>query len=171
MTLKLLFTRILFLIAIFTCICTKTTFGQNDVKARLNHPFGTLLKMKVEIVDGDILNKKYYQGSFLFKIKSIDSTGLPEAIMMEFKDETGKFPNGVFQLYKYVKGKEAGVISSEETTQLKKGYVGKQFMIVAYETGEFTGIPKEYFKYQPVRQDLSFHFKNYLIVVAVAEDN
>jgi hypothetical protein len=145
------FSRFLFLtISIF--LFTKTSFSQDsdvskyDVKEKLGYPFGTLLKMKVEIFDGNNLNDKYHQSSFLFRIKSIDSIALPETVIMEFKDETGKF-------------------SSDYNEKLKK-YVGKEFTIVAYETGEFSGIPKGYFKYQPVRQDFGFHFKNYLIVVA-----
>lgn len=143
--------RFLFLMTSI-CLFTKTSFCQDSdapkyiVQEKLGHPFGTFLKMKVEIFDGNKLNDKYHQSSFLFRIKSVDSIVLSKVVIMEFKDETGKF-------------------SSEYNGKLKK-YVGKEFIIVAYETGEFTGIPNGYFKYQPVRQDFGFHFKNYLIVVA-----
>jgi hypothetical protein len=37
---------------------------------------------------------------------------------------------------------------------------------MAYESGNFTGVPNSYFDYQPVRQDQGFHFRHYLIVVS-----
>jgi hypothetical protein len=170
MTSKLFLTRTLFLIVI-ACISVKTTFGQNQVKARLGLAFGTLVKMKVEIVDGDKLNDKYHQSTFLFKVKSVDSIVLTQPITIEFKDETGKFPCDEFQLYKLIYGKETGEISQEESRELKKKYVGKEFEVVAYETGEFTGIPDGYFKYQPVRQDMAFHFKTYLVIIGLPDKN
>jgi hypothetical protein len=154
------------------CVSTNTVFGQNTdkpkytIKEKLNYPFGSLLKMKVEIFDGDLLNDKIHEGSFLFKIKSVDSISLSNTILMEFRDETDKFPQDDFELYKYLYGKDIGEISSHESKKMRKEYVGREFNIVAYETGEFTGIPNGYFKYQPVRQDVGFHFKNYLVVVA-----
>ena len=159
-------------VTIISCNSPKASNKQDNnksnssVKERLNHPFGTLLKLTVEIVDGDLLASKGLEGSFLFKIKSVDSIALSNTILMEFKDETGKFPNEVFGLHKYLYGNDVGQIPSDEYKKMKKKYVGHEFNIVAYETGEFTGVPDGYFKYQRVRQDVGFGFMNYLIVVA-----
>ena len=122
--------------------------------------------MNIEIIDGDKLDDKGYEGSFLFKIKSVDSIKLSKPIIIELKDETGKFPTDVFQLYKYLYGRETGAPTSDTTEKMKKEYVGKTFKVVAYETGEFSGVPDNYFKYQPVRQDRGFYFRHYIIVVA-----
>ena len=160
------------LIIYFACFSSKMSFGQDTirpkqvVKEKLTVPFGTLVKMNVEIVDGEELNDKGHQGSFLFRVKSVDSVILSKPIMFEFKDETGKFPNDEFELYKYLYGKKIGAISSDQIENMKKKYVGKEFNIVAFETGEFIGIPNGYFKYQEVRQDYGFHFRHYIIVVA-----
>jgi hypothetical protein len=161
------------LLIIFGPVLARTTFGQDTAKAknaiteRFAYPFGTLLKMKVEILDGESLNDKIHESDFLFKIKSVDSISLRETVIMEFRDETGKFPDDEFKLYKYLYGKETGKLSSRASQKMKKEYVGNEYNIVAYETGEFTGIPNGYFKYQPVMQGTAFHFKNYLVVIAV----
>ena len=136
------------------------------IEERLPVPFGTVVKMKVIIVDGEELNDKGHQSSFLLKVMSVDGITLSKPVIIEFEDETGKFPNGVFELYKYLKGKEAHSISSEESDKIKKKYVGKEFDIAGYETGKFTGIPRGYGKYQPERQDYGFHFRHYIIVIA-----
>jgi hypothetical protein len=142
------------------------TLKPTQIKERLNVPFGTLVKMKVEIVDGEKLNDKYHEGNFLFRIKTVDSIAVPGSMIIDFKDETGKFPTDEFELYKYLYGKEAKEITSSESKKMKKNYVGQNFTIMAYEAGEFAGVPKDYFKYQPVRQDFGFHFRHLIIVVA-----
>ena len=85
---------------------------------------------------------------------------------MTFVDETGEFANDNFELYKLTYGKNASSISGKQINKMKEKYVGKKFVLMAYETGQFTGMPKNYFKYRPIRADRNFHFKNYLIVVA-----
>ena len=137
-----------------------------SVKELLNHPFGTLLKLSVQIIDGDSLDSKGLASSFVFRVKSIDGVALSDTILMEFKDETDKFPNDVVELSKYLYGDDRGRSSFDADIEMKEKYIGKQFDIVAYETGGFIGVPDGYFKYQPVRQDVGFGFKNYLIVVA-----
>ncbi|HMC98693.1 MAG TPA: hypothetical protein VKH37_01020 [Ferruginibacter sp.] len=136
------------------------------VKEWLPVPFGTIVKMTVEIVNGEKLNDKYHQSDFLFKVKTVDSVLLTKEVVIDFKDETSKFPGDEFALYKYLYGKDTGVITSPASKQMKKKYVGQEFTIMAYETGEFSGVPNGYFKYQPVRQDFGFHFRHYLIVVS-----
>lgn len=148
-----------------------TTDKQDDnkpdcpVNELLKHPLGTLLKMEIEIFDGNLTQRKEYQGAYLFKIKTVDNQQLADTLLMTFKDETGKFPTNDFELYKYLYGRNIGSISSGQVDKMKKKYVGKVFHIVAYETGGFTGVPKGYFEYQPIRTDQEFHFQNYLVVV------
>lgn len=136
------------------------------VKEQLSRPFGTLLNLTVEIMDGEELNDKSHQSSFLFKVTEVENLKLNIPIIIEFKDETGKFPDTDFGLYKLHTEKKAGVLSQDEIKKINKEYVGKKFKVVGYETGEFKGVPDGYFKYQEVRQDYSFHFFNYLVVIA-----
>lgn len=168
---KKLAKNISIILAIIACVITKATLGQatlksNQVKQLLILPFGTIAKMNIEIIDGDKLDDKGYSGAYLFKIKTVDSIKISKPIIIEFKDEMGKFPADEFQLYKYLYGRETESLTSDTITLMKKEYVGKGFTILAYETGEFSGVPDNYFKYQPVRQDRGFYFRHYIIVVA-----
>lgn len=162
-----------FLCLAIACSETPKTYKKQELKKSyspikeiLNRPFGTLLNLSVQIIDGDSLYSKALASSFVFKVKSIDGVTLPDTVLMEFKDETEKFPSTSVELSKYLYGDNRGRSSFDAEREMKKKYVDKQFDIVAYETGEFRGIPDGYFKYQPIRQDVRFGFKNYLIVVA-----
>ncbi|MFD2920872.1 hypothetical protein ACFS6H_14205 [Terrimonas rubra] len=139
---------------------------RTSIKEQLTVPFGTLVKMEVEVVDGDDLRKKELQGVFLFKIKAVDSVVLHEPVIMIFKDETDRFPDDGFSLYRHLYGKKRNKLTTAENDEMKRKYVGKSFTIMGYESGAFTGIPDDYFKYQPVRQDNNFYFRHYLVVVA-----
>jgi hypothetical protein len=159
---------ILYLFFIFMC-CFCSASAQDTsltIHPYLKKPFGNIVKLEVEIVDGESLQEKYYQSSFLFRVFSVDSVALALPVVMEFKDETGRFPDDIFNLHRFLYKKKTGSINEDKAARMKKEYVGKRFYIMAYETGEFRGLPNGYFKYQPVRQDFGFHFKRYLVVVA-----
>jgi hypothetical protein len=137
-----------------------------SITATLKIPFGTIAKLDVEIYDGDSLQRKEYQGTYLMKINSINGEQQIDTLLMTFEDETGELASGDFELYKIIHGKEARSLSAQQIDKMKKTYVGKKLTLMAYETGRFTGIPKDYFKYRPVRADRNFHFMNYLIIVS-----
>jgi len=147
---------------------TNTSNNKTNVQVRelLGYPFGTIVKLEVQIFDGEELNDKYHQSDFLFKVNSINDKLLPKPIIMDFKDETGKYPKDDFELYKQMYGTEIGIMDDSLARKIRANYFGRKHTIIAYESGEFSGIPDEYFKYRPVLQDRSFGFKNYLIVVA-----
>lgn len=151
----------------FTTVAQDTARYKRWFTEKLNHPFGTFLTLGVEIFDGEKLHDKIHQGSYLFKIKTVDSILLSEPIIMEFKDETGYFPSDDFQLYKYLYGVDTGYLDGKTATKITKKYSGREFTIIAYESGAFTGLPKGYGKYtQVIPQDVGFYFKHYLIVVS-----
>src|SRR5207247_300584 len=129
-------------------------------------PFGTIAKLDVDIYDGDSLQMKAYEGIYLLKINSINDKLQNGTVLLSFKDETGELANDSFGLYKLIYGKSANSISRKQIDENKKKYVGKKLTLMAYETGHFTGIPKDYFKYQPIRTDRNFHFEDYLIIVS-----
>ncbi|QNA46432.1 hypothetical protein [Lacibacter sediminis] len=137
------------------------------VKERLNHPFGTILKMDVEIFDGDSTYEKGNSGNYFMKILRIEDSIITDTIILPFKDETGSFPADDFSLYKKLYHKETGTLTSIEINKMKLQYVEKRFRIAAYESGEFTGLPNGYNNYQEERADKSFHFKNYLVVIGI----
>ncbi|MFT3844158.1 MAG: hypothetical protein QM725_03835 [Lacibacter sp.] len=164
--------RIQLLVILMFCInsviAQKISAPVASIKEKLNVPFGTIVKIKVEIVDGDTLRMKAYTRMFLFRVLSVGDKKLTTPAIIEFNDETGKFPNEMDGLYKYLYGKTSGSPSSKEEETMKKKYVGKVFEIIGYETGGFVGEPVDYYKYQPGKQDWSFHFKNCLIVIGLA---
>ena len=138
-----------------------------DIKAYLNIPFGTITKLQVEIHDGNNLQMIAYQDTYLLKVNSVNEKPVNDIVLFRFTDETKQLANDNFTLYKLTYRKTAKSLTNIQIDKMKKGYVGKKFTIVAYETGRFTGIPTDYFKYRPVREDVSFHFEHYLIVVSI----
>lgn len=136
------------------------------VKERLNYPFGTILKMDVEIFDGDELHLKGREGKYLFKIIRVEDSILNDPLLIPFEDETGLFPTDDFELYEHLNDKTTGSISSDEAAKMKLHYAGKRFRIAAYESGKFTGLPDGYNEYLDERTGKNFHFENYLIVIS-----
>ena len=66
---------------------------------------------------------------------------------MEFKDETDDyFPTQDFELYKYFYGIDTGVLSDQDVKKIKRKYVGQEFTVVGYESGEFFGSPVGLYK-------------------------
>ncbi|MCS3869202.1 hypothetical protein J3D55_002118 [Chryseobacterium ginsenosidimutans] len=165
------------LIFLFVLIST-IFFGQNQtensllIKENLDFPFGTIVKMKVEIIDGASLNLKALQGQYLIKIKEINDKSLEKPVIMEFVDESREFPTNNFALYELLYEKEVeNGLSSDKIAEMNKNYVGKIVVVLGYESGKFTGSPNksEYVKtnvnsFQLVNQDYGFHFKNYIVI-------
>ncbi len=160
------------LIIIGGCCSTTTNSRQNDeksslsIKSELQYPLGKLLKMEVEVCDGDLVARKEYKGLYLFKVKAVEGKQTLIPILIRYRDDTGNFPTNDFELYKYKYGRDTGSISSDQVVKMKNEFVGKTFNVVAYETGEFTGFPEGYFDYHDQKAGTSFHFQNYLVVVA-----
>ena len=133
---------------------------------RLNHPFGTILKLRVEIIDGDSLRMKEHQSSFLIRVKEIENKTVPGTLIIGYEDRTIYFPKNIFELYEHIYKRKAKEVDLDTTLILKKQYIGREFNIAAYESGFFWGVPDGYTKHQSIRQEPSFHFKSYLVVVA-----
>jgi len=147
-----------------------SSHGDTDTTAtiatKLNIPFGTIAKLEVEVYDGDRLQMKSDQGTYLLKINSVNDRKIGDTLLLTFIDETEELAKDNFELYKLTYGKTAKSISDKQIDKMKKKYVGSKLTIMAYETGRFTGIPADYFKYRPARADKNFHFENYLVVVS-----
>lgn len=170
-----------FLSALFviSALISNLYFGQNRIpnsssviKENLDYPFGTLVKLKVEIVDGTDLKMKVFEGRYLVKITEVNGVSVAKPFIMEFVDDSGEFPTEDFSLYKKNYGKESkGGLSLEQIKKIQKDYVGKTFTILGYESGKFLGIPNEsdYVRKKVnsprlMRQDVSFQFKNYIVI-------
>ena len=165
------------IILVFFLVIKLNGFTQDTLRfwrspsEKLNQPFGTILTLQVEIFDGDKLKDVFHQGTYLFKIKSVDSLLLTTPILMEFKDETDDyFPTQDFELYKYFYGIDTGVLSDQDVKKIKRKYVGQEFTVVGYESGEFFGSPVGLGKYQIITST-PFHFRHYFIVISDLSEN
>ena len=156
----------IFFISLVTCCkSTKVESSSNQIKEKLEHPFGTALKMTIEIVRGELLDAVYYGSSYVLKIKSVEGKSVGGNVILDFEDKTGHFPRNGFDLHKYLYGKEVGSMGRDTEERMNKEYVGRTYEVIAYESGEFTGIPNGYSNYIEPVADFGFHFKNYIVIV------
>lgn len=167
-----------FLTIIFTLICLWAKPQKNpgislandsaktSLTTKLGIPFGTICKLEAEMYDGDSLHRKAYEGIYLLKINAVNDKIIKGLVILTFTDETGTLANDNFSLYKLIYKKTATSLTDIQINKMKENYIGKKLTIMAYETGHFTGIPNDYFKYRPVSAGTGFHFEHYLVVVS-----
>src|SRR5690349_20038962 len=111
------FTPIILFLVTTSFLKVTATFAQDatnsgqSFREKLNVPFGKIVRMGIEIVDGDKLDDKGYESSFLLKVKSVENAPLGKPLIFEFEDETGNFPVADFELYEHLYGKKTGEIS------------------------------------------------------------
>lgn len=84
-------------------------------------------------------------------------------------------PTDAFALYHLRHGADAALprpepglppgLSSDDIAKLEVGYVGRPYKLHAYETGGFSGAPRNLPKGVPVWQDHGFGFESRLCVV------
>lgn len=142
-----------------------------SITPQLPTAFGAIVMVKAEIIDGASLMTKELQGEFLLKITKVDSLTLVTPLVMRFTDETGQWPNDLFALHELLYKRKVRSIDAEKSALIKKQYVGKTVNLIVYETGAFTGKPKDYHKYADIRQDVAFHFSNHLVIINGSSTN
>lgn len=148
-------------------IDSKQFLSPDSLKPHLSVPFGKICSMEVVVVRGDDLKLKVYEGTYLLKVQSVNGEKLPEPILFSFQDKTGRLPGSFGELYRSNHKKSTGAIAVKEIQRLELNYVGRHYLIVAYETGQFIGFPEGYFDYQPIQSGTSFHFENSLVVLSI----
>lgn len=114
----------------------------------LHVPLGTIVKLKCEIIDGDKTEIKQNMGLWLMKILEIDGAKADDNIILNFTHLTEDFNHNK---------------SDEEKNSLIKE--NKILELIAYETGEFTGLPENYMNYTETRATTNFYFKTSLVVI------
>ncbi|MFM9986738.1 MAG: hypothetical protein ACKVOK_15975 [Flavobacteriales bacterium] len=130
---------------------------------------GTIAKIKCKIIDGESTHTKDDQGRFLLELISVNGTALSQLVEMNFEDESGKLPSTTTELYEFILGQKFKSANSTELTNLKRDYVGKEFEIIAYETGGFGGIPDGYFDYKPPVAATGYGFSTHLVVLQIPD--
>ena len=144
-----------------------------DVIGKIGVPLGQVAQITAVIVDGDTFKTKGDSGRFLLKITQVNSKPLGKPVVMNF----GSMPfhdvnlaNNDFKLYELKHGQKPKSLDTEQVTELKKGYVGRIVKLMVYETGEFTGIPKNLPEDVLIWQDTSFGFSSYLYVIKMLDN-
>ncbi len=144
-----------------------------ELTTKLGIPFGNITKLEVEVYDGDSLLWKTYQGTYLLKINSINNKPLSDTLILRFTDETKTLSSNDFGFFQLIYKRKTGSISYEQAEKIRKKYVGKKFIFMAYETGKFIGTPDEYFDYKPtipgvpnVFATRRFYFEHSLVLVS-----
>lgn len=144
-----------------------------SIQTKLNIPFGTIAKLEVEIYDGDSLNMKAYQSCYLLKVNSVNSKVVRDTLLLKFIDENETFANDDNELSALTYGKTIDSLTDKQFYEMKKKYVRKKFKVMAYEIGQFTGVPDKYFDYKPVVPGIphifanrGFFFEHSLVIVS-----
>jgi hypothetical protein len=139
------------------------------VIGRLGMPLGNCVEIRVTIVRSES-NTKAADGRFFLQVTHVEGQELRTPMecgfsIHQFATDKVKLASGDFELHKLVTGKAAGSLSSDQITQLEKGYVGKSVKLIVYETGSFQGSPNRLPKEVLVWQDHGFGFSTQVIVM------
>lgn len=148
---------------------TIASLSEHPVVGLLGLPLGTATDIHATVIAGSELRLKRYDGIYLLRVTKVAGHPLGKPVNLEFA--VPGFSNvrlacNAFDLYRLKTGKEAGQLDSKEIAELEKGYVGKERHLLVYETGEYSGIPRDLPQDAPVWQDHSFVFSTSLVVLA-----
>ncbi|HPF38830.1 MAG TPA: hypothetical protein P5081_18500 [Phycisphaerae bacterium] len=141
----------------------------NPVIGSLGLPLGTVAEIRATIVDGDDLRMKAYQGAYLLRVTNVDGRPLEPSRVKEFSVPPFigvKLANDDFRLHKIKTGAEAKSLDANQVEDLKKGYVGKEVRLAVYETGAYSGMPRNLSDDVPVWQSTDFVFSTWLVILA-----
>ena len=138
------------------------------VIGNLGVPLGTAVELEATIIAGRDLHMKAYDGEYLLRVIKVNGKPLPNPPVMQFHAPTYTgvpLPQNEFDLYEYKKGKKTGTLTSDQISALEKGYVASTVRLLAYESGEFSGIP-HLPPGSPNWQDHAFTFTTHLLIMA-----
>lgn len=116
----------------------------------LNIPLGTIVKLKCKIVDGDKTEIKQNMGLWLMKVLEVDGVRINDNIVLDFNHLTDDFSNDKSDEKKDAMIKENKVLE-----------------LIAYETGEYIGLPDDYMNYTETMASTGFYFKTSLVIIKV----
>ena len=149
-----------------------------NIVGRIGVHLGKAVVIDVVVAADDQSGSKASEGHYFLQVKTVDGVPLKTKVFMQFEVRGGNLhgddpfgggsfsiPTNSFELYRLKNGRNAKELSSNEIRELEKGFIGKQYKLLAYETGMFSGIPKALPTNYPVWQDRGFSFSSYLVVL------
>jgi hypothetical protein len=131
-------------------------------------PLGTVAEVRATVISGSELHDKGHQGSYLLRVTEVGGRAIERPANLEFTVPSFvnvKLARGVFELYELKTGKKAGQLNSNRIAEIETGYVGKQLRLIVYETGGYSGIPRN-LPPDVTWQDHGFSFSTSLVVLA-----
>jgi hypothetical protein len=109
------------------------------------------------------------ESDYLLKVVAVDGARLTQPPSLHFEVPTWarvELASDPIALHRLRKGKEASSLSDEQMRELEAGYVGRTVRLAAYETGGFTGLPRNWPKGAPSVQGRGFSFTTSLVLLA-----
>jgi hypothetical protein len=169
-------------LTLFTCKTYKKATSIEEAINRYNRssepllgfPFGTILELKVEVIDSWEYIHKGPRTGYLMRVLEVNNKPLEDIIVLSFDDGccSDDFPSTHFELYKKHFGKEVkdGLgLGSPEHNEMNKTYLGI-YNIAAYESGKYIGVPNDYSKYAVAPQGIGFTFTSYIQIITKLEE-
>ncbi|QDU58848.1 hypothetical protein Pan181_50880 [Aeoliella mucimassa] len=147
---------------------TLEELNRRQVIGKLGMPLGTCVEIQAQVVANPTPNKGAYDHDYLLNVTHANGKLLPQSQLIEFRSlrhADSRLVNDSFRLYEMKTGQKARSLNSEQIAELEKGYVGKVVHLAAYETGSFSGIPRNLPSEVPIWQGRGYHFRSSLIVI------
>lgn len=118
--------------------------GKVVITGRLGLALGAIVKVTGTFVDGTATRAKALEGRVLLRVETVDGRVLAEPVESLYVDESGSYGE----------------------KHLRKQLPSSPKTVFVYETGGFSGIPADLFKYKLPSAGRSFGFATHLVIVA-----
>ena len=136
-------------------------------KETLYYEYGSIIKLRIEIVDGSSLGFVQYRGNYLAKVLKIDGRKPESTLVFEFDNILVRgMPDNNFYSYRNLFGDELLNMRKVMLANKEKQILGRVYEVMAYETGEFIGLPEGFPENKTDSIALPFQFRNHLYIVA-----
>lgn len=120
---------------------TLSELNKSRIIGCLGRPLGSVVTIEGIVVDDYYRKMKSDEGETLLKVQKVDGKALSGEIIIPLRQEPSE--------------------------SVKKPLPGYHFRFLGYETGSFTGMPEEVFRYIPQAATEGFQFRTYFLVVRV----
>ncbi len=119
---------------------TLSELSSTKIMGSLGRPLGAVVTIDGMVVDDYYRKLKSDEGETLLKVEKVDGKALPGETIIPLH----MAPSG----------------------SIKMPAPGFRFRYKGYETGGFTGVPEEAFRYVPRVATEGFHFKTYFLIIS-----
>ncbi|MFO0836481.1 MAG: hypothetical protein U0638_16055 [Phycisphaerales bacterium] len=145
---------------------TVAELQRTDVIGRLDIQLGRCVPILAVLISGDSLESKAETGRYLLRVIEVEGRTLVEPQLFRYSNAPGfdGLPLNQTDHAQRVHGEQAAKLSAEDEARLERDFVGTERRLVAYEVGEFSGIPTLP-KNVAEWQDRAFGFSTSLVLV------